>query len=72
MRPDGLGTDSYDPQASRQRRNKSTNSIERDVIRVAIGFVVVAIIICCTLWLTKRAYLTPEEGNTDPTLQQPA
>lgn len=40
------------------RPPKSINSLERDVLRLAVGFMVLAIIGCGAAWLSKRQYET--------------
>lgn len=64
MRPDGKGTDYRDPPGYRRPRSKSTNSLERDVFRLAVAFIVLALIGCGAVWLSKRQYLPSDDANS--------
>jgi hypothetical protein len=68
MRPDGQGTDERDPPGLRQPQ--SANSLERDVLRLALAVALLAIIGLGALYLSKRAHLPDMSGASDSTLRQ--
>ncbi|MDQ3814480.1 MAG: hypothetical protein M3347_11075 [Armatimonadota bacterium] len=69
MRPDGQGTDERVTPTSRWRRARSGNSLERDMILLAVAFAVLALLGWGAVYLSKRA--TQPSEDTDTTSQQP-
>ena len=69
MRPDGQGTDEHDPHAAKRKHSQGAHSLERDVIRMAIAFAVVAVIGWVAVYLSNWAYEPPQNSASDPISQ---
>ncbi len=54
MRQDGQGTDERVPPWPPSRPTKSVNSLERDVIRLAVVCLVIAVTVYTVVYLTKQ------------------
>ena len=80
MRPDGEGTDERIKQGSHMQdshmqrsrwgRSRSANSLERDIIILAVAFAVLAVIGWGAVFLSKRAHEPAPGGDNQPALQQ--
>ena len=68
MRPDGAGTDERITPEER-RKAKPPPSVERDVMRLAIIFTLVAAFIYGAYFLRNRATM-PDLSSDNPALQQ--
>lgn len=76
MRPDGQGTDERVTPEMQRRLTKPGNTIERDVIRLAVTITVLAVIIYGVVTIIKQRqflaeYQSAQANSADPTLQQP-
>jgi hypothetical protein len=69
MRPDGAGTDERIPPEERRKNRYASNSVERDVMRIAIIFSLVALAVWGTVYLRNRATLPDLDAN-NPALQE--
>jgi len=69
MRPDGAGTDEPIAAEEQSQLRRSSHSVERDVMRLAIIFSLVALIICGTVYLRNRATM-PDLSSENPALQE--
>lgn len=67
MRPDGQGTDELDTREQRERP-RSVNSLERDIIKVAVAFAIVALVGWSAVYLSKRAS-EPDQSSIEATSQ---
>lgn len=67
MKPDGTGTDErIGPQ---KRRTQTASSVERDVMRLALIFAVVASLVLGGYYYSKRAKM-PDLSSDNPALQE--
>jgi hypothetical protein len=69
MRPDGAGTDERIPPEERRKNRDASNSVERDVMRIAVIFSLVALAVWGTVYLRNRATLPDLDAN-NPALQE--
>ena len=67
MKPDGLGTD--EP-VSRLEKRPTAPSVERDVMRLALVFALIASLILGGYYYSKRAKM-PDLSSDNPALQTP-
>ncbi len=70
MRPDGAGTDERISPEERRRQLKPTDSLERDVLKVAVVFAVLSLIVWGWFYLSKRATL-PDMSGANSAVQAP-
>ncbi len=68
MKPDGIGTD--ERVATEKRRSQTAPSIERDVMRLALAFALLATLILGSYYFSKRARM-PDLSSDNPALQEP-
>ena len=68
MKPDGLGTD--ERITADKKRPPMAPSIERDVMRLALAFALLASLILGGYYYSKRAKM-PDLSSDNPALQEP-
>ena len=69
MRPDGAGTDERIAPENGKRQLKPTDSLERDVLKLAVIFAIISLLGWGWFYLSKRATL-PDLSENNPALQQ--
>ena len=69
MKPDGAGTDERISPEEQRRLKHEENRIDRDVMKLAIAFTVLAAIVCGTFFLRNRATM-PDLSADNLALQQ--
>lgn len=67
MKPDGLGTDE---RVAPDKQRSTGSSIERDVMRLALIFTLIASVILGGYYYSKRAKM-PDLSSDNPALQEP-
>lgn len=70
MRPDGQGTD--ERVAPQERPMQTGNSVERDVMKLALAFVLLALVILGSFYLSKRATMPDLSENNTALQESPA
>jgi hypothetical protein len=67
MKPDGVGTDE---RVAPEKRRAPSSSIERDVMRLALVFTLIASLLLGGYYYSKRAKM-PDLSSDNPAFQEP-
>ena len=68
MRPDGAGTDERVPPEERRRFFSSSDSLERDIFKLALLFALISSLGWGVYFLSKRAAM-PDLSSDNPAMQ---